>query len=58
MWYIYTMEYYSAIKKEHISVSSKEVHEPRASDIEKRLWTQWGKERVGQIERAALTYIH
>ena len=22
------------------------------------LWTQGGKERVGQIERVALTYIH
>ena len=22
------------------------------------LWTQRGKERVGQIERVALTYIH
>jgi len=21
-------------------------------------WTQWGKESVGQIEKAALTYIH
>ena len=24
----------------------------------KDLWTQWGTERVGQIERVALTYIH
>ena len=24
----------------------------------KGLWTQWGNERVGQIERVALTYIH
>ena len=30
MWYIYTMEYYSAIKKECISVSSSEVVKPRA----------------------------
>ena len=22
------------------------------------LWTQWGKERLGQTERAALKYIH
>ena len=22
------------------------------------LWTQWGKERAGQIEKAALTYIY
>ena len=21
-------------------------------------WTQWGKQRVGQIEKAALPYIH
>ena len=30
MWYIYTMGYCSAIKKEHIWVSSNEVDEPRA----------------------------
>ena len=24
----------------------------------KNLWTQWGKERVGRIERVALAYIH
>ena len=30
----------------------------RDTDIENRLWTQQGKEREGQIERAALTYIH
>ena len=30
LWYIYTMEYYSAIKKEHIWVSFNEVNEPRA----------------------------
>ena len=29
LWYIYTMEYYSATKKEHIWVSSDEVDEPR-----------------------------
>ena len=29
LWYINTMEYYSAIKKEHIRVSSDEVDEPR-----------------------------
>ena len=22
------------------------------------LWTQWGRERVGQMEKAATTYIH
>ena len=30
VWYIYTMEYYSAIKKECIWVTSSEVDEPRA----------------------------
>ena len=29
LWYIYTIEYYSAIKNEHIWVSSNEVDEPR-----------------------------
>ena len=29
LWYIYTMQYYSALKK-HISVSPNEVDEPRA----------------------------
>ena len=29
LWYIYTMEYNSAIKKEHIRVSSEEVGNPR-----------------------------
>ena len=29
LWYIYTVEYYSAIKKECISVCSNEVDEPR-----------------------------
>ena len=29
LWYIYTMKYYSAIKKEHIRVSSEEVGNPR-----------------------------
>ena len=28
-WYIYTMDYYSAVKKEHLLVSSNEVDEPR-----------------------------
>ena len=27
LWYIYTMKYYSAIKKEHIEVSSNQVDE-------------------------------
>ena len=30
MWYIYKMEYYSAIKKEHIWVSSNGVDETTA----------------------------
>ena len=30
LWYIYTMEYYSAIKKNTFCVSSNEVDEPRA----------------------------
>ena len=29
LWYIYTIEYYSAIKNERIWVSSNEVDEPR-----------------------------
>ena len=35
--YIYTMEYHSAIKKEHIWVIWTEVHEPRAR------YTEWSK---------------
>ena len=33
-WYIYTVEYYSAIKKEYISVRSDEVDEPGAYYIQ------------------------
>ena len=29
----------------------------RDADIENRLWTQQGKEKVGQIERVALMYV-
>ena len=29
LWYTYKMEYYSAIKKEHIWVGPNEVDEPR-----------------------------
>ena len=36
-WYIYTMEYYSAIKEEHIWVSSDEVDETRTC------YTEWSK---------------
>ena len=37
LWYIYTMEYYWAIKKEHIWVSFNEVGETGAS------YTKWSK---------------
>ena len=37
VWYIYTMEYYSAIKKECIWVSSDDVDEPRT------YYTEWGE---------------
>ena len=37
LWYIYTMAYYSPIKKEHIWVSSNEVDETRAC------YTEWSK---------------
>ena len=40
LWYIYTMEYHSAIKKEHIWVSSNEVDEPRA------YYTKWSRSEV------------
>ena len=30
LWYIYTMEYYSAIKKEYIRISSNEADETGA----------------------------
>ena len=44
MWYKYTMEYYSTIKKEHIWVSANEVDEPRTH------YTEWSKsERERQI---------
>ena len=37
LWYIYTMEYYSAIEKEHIWVSPNEMDEPKA------YYTEWSK---------------
>ena len=37
LWYIYTMEYYSAVKKEFIWISSDEVDEPGAD------YTEWSK---------------
>ena len=42
LWYIYTMEYYSANKMEHIWVSSSEVDEPRTYYIE---WSESERER-------------
>ena len=30
----------------------------RYADVENRLWAEQGKERVGRIDRVALTYIH
>ena len=42
LWYIYTMEYYSAIKKECIWVSSDEVDEPRPYYI---AWSESERER-------------
>ena len=45
LWYIYTMEYYSAIKKECIWVSSNEV------DATGAYYTEWSKsERETQIQ--------
>ena len=41
-WYIYTMEYYSAIKKQCIWVSSDEVDEPRTYYKE---WSESERER-------------
>ena len=44
LWYIYTRDYYLAIKREHIWVSSNEVDEPRA------YYTEWSKsEREKQV---------
>ena len=37
LWYIYTMEYYSSIKKEYIWISSNEVYEIGAD------YTEWSK---------------
>ena len=43
LWYIYTKEYYSAVKKEHIWISSNEVDEPRAYYRE---WSKKDKYRI------------
>ena len=37
LWYKYTTEYYSAIKKRHICISSEEADEPRT------YYTEWSK---------------
>ena len=51
LWYIYTMEYYSAIIKEYIWISSNEVDETGAD------YTQWSKpERKTPIQYTN-TYI-
>ena len=42
LWYIYTMEYYSAIKKGSIWVSCSKVDEPRISYTE---WSQKDKNK-------------
>ena len=34
LWYIYTMEYYSAVKKEYIRISSDEMDETGADYTE------------------------
>ena len=53
LWYIYTMDYYSAIKKECIWVSPNEVDEPRA------YYTEWSKsEREKQISYSNVYIWH
>ena len=68
MWHIYTMEYYSAIKRNEIElivvrwmdlesviqseVSQKENVENGLEDMGR------GKGKLGRSERVALTYIH
>ena len=48
LWYIYTMEYYSAVKKEYIWISFNEVDETGAH------YTEWSKpERKTPIQYAA-----
>ena len=52
LWYIYTMEYYSAIKnKEHIWVSSNEVDETGV------YYTQWSKSEQETPIQYINTYI-
>ena len=51
LWYIYTMEYYSAIKKECIWVSSNEVNETGAYH------TKWSKSER-ETPNSILTHIY
>ena len=49
LWYIYTMEYYSAIKK---NAFEKETLMYRTV-----LWTLWERERVGRFGRLTLKHV-
>ena len=51
LWYIYTMEYYSAIKKKHIWISSNEVDETEAH------YTEWSKSERKTPIQYTNTYI-
>ena len=51
LWYIYTMEYYLAIKKNHIWVSSNEVDETGA------YYTEWSKSERKTPIQYINTYI-
>ena len=51
LWYIYTMEYYSAYKKECIWVSSNELDEPGA------YYTEWSKSERKTPIQYINTYI-
>ena len=51
VWYMYTMEYYSAIKKEHIWVSSNEMDETGA------YYKEWSKSKRETLSQYINTYI-
>ena len=51
LWYIHTMEYYSAIKKEHIWINSNEVDETGA------YYTEWSKSERKKPMHYINTYI-
>ena len=51
LWYIYTMEYHSAIKKEHIWISSNDVDEIGA------YYTEWSKSERKTPIQYINTYI-